>query len=554
MTPLPPSSPPLTPPGDPSVSRAEFYSFHTADPQSFSGRTAVLAAAVADFRGWRRLMLAFVLGGLAILAQPPLHILPVLLISFTLLVWLLHGAQRNLDAFLIGWAFGFGYFVAGIYWIAIAMLTDAAKFGWMIPFAVGGSSAYLAVYPGLAALLTRLTGVVGISRILVFAASWTAAEWVRGVALTGFPWNPIGNVWLMLPEVAQFAALAGVFGLSLVGVLVAAMPAVLAEPGRGRWLQVTATALAVGLMWAGGNARLSMAGNREVPGVVLRLVQPNISQIHKGRDDLRETQLAKHLRLSAPTKRVSTVTHLIWPETATPYFLARERRLRGVLGSIVPLNGLLLTGALRTTAVPENPFRAWNSLHAVDQQGEIVGTYDKFHLVPFGEYVPFRSVLDIAKLTVGATDFSSGSGPRTLRLKGLPPVSPLICYEAIFPGKVTETGTRPGWLLNITNDAWFGRSAGPYQHFASARMRAIEEGLPLVRVANTGISGVVDPYGRVRARLEVGVEGVIDSPLPAALDIRTPFARFGNGVLLFLIILVALGGLLPQRARLLHMG
>lgn len=511
------------------------------------------AGGVAGLRGWRRYALSFALGALAVLALPPSHILPVLVVSFTGLVWLLDGAGTRRGAFAVGWWFGFGYFLAGIYWIAVALLTDAMKFGWMIPFAVGGLSAYLAVFPAIATLFTRLTGVVGVSRIFLLAAAWTAMEWARGVVFTGFPWNPIGNVWVEWDQMIQFAALSGVFGLTLVTVLAAAMPAVLAAPGRGRWLQLLAAVAGLGVIWSGGQIRLMGATDENVAGVVLRLVQPNISQQHKWRDDLREAQFAKHMQMSVPLKK-GNATHLIWPETAAPFFLAREKRLRAVLGSIVPEKGLLITGALRTTEVPQQPFKAWNSLHAINGRGDIVGTYDKFHLVPFGEYVPFRSVLDFAKITAGSTDFSRGPGPHTLQLAGLPPVSPLICYEVIFPGRVTAPGFRPGWLLNITNDAWFGNSTGPYQHFASARMRAVEEGLPMVRVANTGISAVVDPYGRVVARLDLDTEGVIDSPLPAALAPATPFALFGNLILLFMLIIVALAGLLPQRARLLHVG
>jgi apolipoprotein N-acyltransferase len=194
-------------------------------------------------------------------------------------------------------------------------------------------------------------------------------------------------------------------------------------------------------------------------------------------------------------------------------------------------------------------FEVWNSLHAIGRDARVAATYDKFHLVPFGEYVPFRSVLGFTKLTVGNTDFSAGPGPRSINLDGLPPAGPLICYEAIFPGRVATLDDRPGWLLNVTNDAWFGISSGPHQHFASARMRAVEEGLPLVRVANTGISGVVDAYGRVTAKLGLGREGVVDANLPVAIADPTPFARWGHTVAWIALIIVFSISLIVGRPR-----
>lgn len=214
---------------------------------------------------------------------------------------------------------------------------------------------------------------------------------------------------------------------------------------------------------------------------------------------------------------------------------------------VVPAGGYLLTGALRTSRSSSGRLEVWNSLQAIDRDARVAATYDKFHLVPFGEYVPFRSVIGLAKLTAGETDFSAGPGPRTLRLDGLPPVGPMICYEAIFPGRVARRDDRPRWLLNITNDAWFGISSGPYQHFASARIRAVEEGLPVVRVANTGISGVVDAYGRVKARLGLGREGIVDATLPVAIASPTPFAQWGNIIAWIAVIAVFLGGILAGR-------
>jgi apolipoprotein N-acyltransferase len=275
------------------------------------------------------------------------------------------------------------------------------------------------------------------------------------------------------------------------------------------------------------------------------VVQPSIPQSLKWRADQRAAHLRLLVELSvAPGTADPTV--IIWPETAVPYLLAAEPRLRQELAPLVPPGGYLITGAPRVD--PQDPEGAiWNALHALDGRGEVVATYDKAHLVPFGEYTPFRGLLGLAKLTVGSRDFSAGPGPVALELPGLPAFSPLICYEVIFPGAVTPAApaAAPGWLLNLTNDAWFGDSSGPYQHFASARIRAVEEGLPLVRAANNGISAVIDSYGRVVDQINLNDRGIIDAELPEAATSRTIYSYAGNHLyfiellLTFCVIFVA---------------
>jgi apolipoprotein N-acyltransferase len=278
-----------------------------------------------------------------------------------------------------------------------------------------------------------------------------------------------------------------------------------------------------------GAARLAGADSGTVPGVVLRLVQPNIPQAEKGDSDLWLDQFALYLEMSA-APGAAAVTHVIWPETAVPYFLDRDANARRAVAAVAPPGGAVITGAPRVSGTGDD-VRYWNSLQAVTAEGVVAASYDKAHLVPFGEYVPLRDILPIDKVTPGQIDFSAGPGPRTLDLPGVPPVSPLICYEAIFPGAVVAgnaDGQRPAWLLNVTNDAWYGQTAGPHQHFAIAQTRAVEEGLPLVRVATTGISGVVDPYGRITARLELGQRDLVDTTLPVALSSPPPYARLGD--------------------------
>ena len=288
-------------------------------------------------------------------------------------------------------------------------------------------------------------------------------------------------------------------------------------------------------IWLGGTIRLLVQNPVPVAGVELLIVQPNIPQELKWRGDTRKAALEKHMRMTLASK-TDAISHVVWPETAVPYNLSQDSVLADWLSVAAPKNGLLITGAIRSRD-RAGSFQLWNSLHAVDSDGMLRLTYDKHHLVPFGEYMPLRGIMSFAKLTHGDMDFSSGPGNQTLEVPGLPPVSPLICYEAIFPGRVISSEARPGWILNITNDGWFGNTAGPYQHLQAARLRAVEEGLPLVRAANTGISAVVDPLGRYVGRLSLGVEGVLHAPLPSAIG-RTPYAVMGDGTMIIMLIIL----------------
>ena len=507
------------------------------------------ADVLARLRGWRRYGTAALLGGFATTALPPLHLLPALLVAFPGLIWIVDGSRSRRAAFAAGWWFGFGYFLVGLYWVSNALLTDPGRFGWLLPFSVVGLPIVLAPFTGLAALVYRMAGTTGWRGVLAFAVSWVALEWLRGHVLTGFPWNLTGYVWTISDAMLQVTAFIGIYGLSLITVAAAALPATLVGTRQGgsglRWRPMLVGLLLLAVLWGGGAARLAGAGDDVVDDVRLRIVQANIPQHLKWRVENRVTHFRKYLDLSKGVGpgdiTASNITHVIWPETATAFFLGEQIEARAAMARITPRGGLILTGAPRVRRDDDSRLRqVWNSMHALDDTGALVGTYDKFHLVPFGEYVPFRDVVNITKLTAGGIDFTPGPGPQTLDLAGLPPVSPLICYEAIFPGEVSDPGNRPRWLLNLTNDAWYGRSAGPYQHLATARVRAVEEGLPLVRAANTGISAVVDAYGRITHQLGLGQTGVIDASLPKALAAPTVYGRFGDLTLLPLILCGAL--------------
>ena len=495
------------------------------------------AKRAAGLAGWRAWVAAAVLGALGAAAMPPAGFVLALVPAFSGLVWLAEGRDWK-GALNIGWCFGFGHFAAGFYWIANAFYVDAALYGWLAPGAVAGLTAGMAIFPAIAvgatAELSRHLALRPWARAVALAAFWTLSEWLRGQMFTGFPWNLAGTVWVVSDIMLQSAAWIGVFGLGLVTVCAAALPAAIGRDAGARDWAVGLSGLALLALFAlGGWARLSGAENASVDGVRLRLVQPNIPQHLKWHPDLKVAHVKKQIEMSRAPAASVPPTHVIWAETAVPFNLASDRPLQKVLGLAAPAGGLLVTGAPRAAGAPGAGQQLWNSAHAITPNGVIVATYDKQHLVPFGEYVPLRGLLGFSKLTAGRLDFSPGTGARVIDLPGLPSAAVLICYEVIFPGEVPghrpDGLPRPGWLLNLTNDAWFGMSAGPYQHLAAARLRAAEQGLPLVRVANTGISAVIDAYGRTRAELALGQPGVLDAALPTALA-ETPYARFGAGM------------------------
>ena len=475
-------------------------------------------------------LVSAIMGAAAAVALPPLHILPGLL-GFSLWLFVLNGARHRREAFCLGWWFGLGFFVVGLYWIAIAFFTDAEKFGALAIPAVLLLCAVMAVFPAIAGVVYHLIRPRHpIAQALALALAWVIAEWLRAQFLWGFPWNLMGYAWIASLPISQFAAVAGVYGLSLIAAWAGALwLGPLIGNGRTRWLGPgISLGLVVSLLII-GSLRLSGDDVGNQNGVLLRLVQANIAQHHKWDPELRADSFRRHLALSVstPAKDDAVPTLVIWPETASAYVLDEDPVARELIAEVTPRDGHLLTGFNRFD-LKSDPKRAWNSLGVLNDQGEIEALYDKHRLVPFGEFLPWRSVLSrigLKKITDGSIDFQPGAGAASLSIGALPAFSPLICYEAIFTADVTPRDRRPAWLLNITNDAWFGKSSGPYQHLAMARMRAIEEGLPLVRSANTGISAVIDPLGRVRGQLGLGATGVLDAPLPEGLEQPTFYAR-----------------------------
>ncbi|MEJ0093603.1 MAG: apolipoprotein N-acyltransferase [Methylocella sp.] len=514
--------------------------------------------------GWRRRLIAFAAGAVGALTQAPYNFLPAMVIPMTVAIWLIDGsAEPNRKAvapraswrnwrswspwlglppaarraFAVGWWWGFGYFVAGLWWIGSAFLVEADEFAWALPLGVLGLPAALALYQGLGFMLARLIWTRGPSRIFAFAAALSFTEWLRGHLLTGFPINVFGMALGDNLVTAQLASLVGLYGLTVLAIALFAAPATLSiKPLSWRaWMPTLMALLALAAISGFGALRLHQAKDDAVPGIALRIMQPNLGQDDKFSPEYRNAILAHYLSLSAldPDPDSTDETVLIWPESAFPFILSRDAEALAQIGAALPLGSVLVTGAARAEESLATLFKSFglpssqlvrpkyfNSVQVIDSSGIIIDTYDKVHLVPFGEYLPLQSILQrfgLHHFVHVPGGFEAGLKRKMLTVPGLPPVATLICYEAIFPGEVLPEdggGVRPGLLLNVTNDGWFGLTAGPYQHFAQSRLRAIEEGLPLIRAANTGISAIVDPYGRILAQLPLGVEGVLNGPLP----------------------------------------
>lgn len=481
-------------------------------------------------------MAALLAGAVSALAFAPLNIWIVLFVAFPVLILLLDQTSDWRHAAMLGWCFGFGQFLVGMHWIGLAFTAQDDTLGWAAVPAVILLASGLALFPAVTlATARRWLWRPGATRALVVAGAWWLAEMARGTLFTGFPWNPLGSAWSGSDAVTQSAALLGAPGLALLTALAACSLVTFQDWKPNRWKAVTVPCLfgAILIGMAGfGNWRLTDASQPTAGGVNLVLVQANISQADKWLPSRRCQNLETYLRLSEEAlerQGAGRQTLVIWPETAVPYLPANNPGMRRLLGSILPEKSVVLTGAPHMEAV-DGDRQSHNSLFAIDQDGEILARYDKNHLVPFGEYLPFRGVLGalgLNQLVSGSSDFNAGIQRQPIDLGAVPAFSPLICYEVIFPGEVIPEGPRPRWLLNITNDAWFGKSWGPYQHLALARFRAVEEGMPLVRAAGTGISAVVDSYGRVVASLPLGEQAVLVSSLPGAID-PPPFARFGT--------------------------
>ncbi|PCI34554.1 MAG: apolipoprotein N-acyltransferase [Alphaproteobacteria bacterium] len=517
--------------------------------------TDIILGWLARRTGLQNMGLLLLAGVLTAFSFAPFYLFPVLALCYPLLLLVLFRSRNFLEAISFGWWFGFGQFFTGLIWLATAFDVDDRYSGWTGYLAVAGLSVLLALFSGV------VTGILwkmyrgkdprnhSLSIVLSFVILWSLGEWARGNLFTGFPWNLAGYTWGFSDVMLQTTAIWGIYGLGLLTLLLALVPYILLQTAqRNTAFGVIASAvLVLGGMMAYGLVQLSEPTEFR-DDVKLKVVQANINQKDKWDPKKKADNFIKHLRMSK-SRPQEGITHVIWPETAVIYFLDTEPSRRFLIADVLGKNTQLMTGFPRVKRQPE--FQAWNSFVMIDGQGAVRNIYDKYHLVPFGEYTPdilsnSLSFLGLGMMVEGFS-YSRGDRIKTLHQDGMPPVGILICYEIIFSGQVVDQKDRPEWLLNITNDAWYGTFSGPYQHLIQTRVRAIEEGLPIVRSAGTGVSAVIDAFGRVVKSLSLNKQGVIVSPLPVMRDGATIYSKNSSWIFFGLMLLLAGFNILFQR-------
>ena len=513
--------------------------------------------------GRQRWFAAFAAGIVSALATPPLDLFPVLFLTLPVLVWIMDGVQSDgrsgivanfLGAFAPGWWFGFGYCLASLWWIGNSLLVEAESFAWALPLAILGVPAGLAVFFGFGTAIARALWFEGPFRVLALASGFAISEYLRGEILTGFPWNLLGQAAMPFPVAMQVISVLGLYGVNALAILVFSIPLTVLPKGNsgrlsGRILLVLCVAVIGGQIgygfWRLGNAGQSIELRGGEPPLRVRVVQPDIPQREKFRPEKEAEFMAEYLRLSSKPEKVD---YVIWPESAFPFLLTERRDMLAAIARMLPDGTELITGGLRAEpGIGGDPYgNVYNSVYLINDAGEIYDAADKMHLVPFGEYLPLQSWLEalgLRQLTNVRGGFEAASERRLMQGARGGPFIALVCYEIIFPGEIRplrpDDRYRAKWLLNLTNDAWFGNTPGPYQHLRLAELRAVEEGLPLVRAANTGISVVTDAYGREVVRIGLSQRGSVDAEVPQQTVITT-VARYGNLPFLLLAGLLVL--------------
>ena len=491
----------------------------------------------------KQLALALLAGLVSALGFQPLGWWPLTILAFAALLWLLESAPTLRSALARGYWFGMGQFALGLNWIATAFTYQAAMPAWLGWVAVVLLSFYLAIYPAAAAgLAWRWGREKPLALVLALAAAWIVTEWLRATMFTGFAWNPIGVIWVGMGSVAYPAQFVGTYGLAAVTIIAGAAPFFLAK--RRWWDAALATTL---ILFPAMRQLPTVDADPGTPHVLLRIVQPDIGQQDKWNPGY---EAQNFRRLAALTGRPGATPRLIlWPEAATPDFLSLDAAARRRLAALIGPRDLLLLGGVEPLYDRQgHGLAAYNSLYVLTPDARIAARYDKAHLVPYGEYLPMRPILSaigLSRLAPGDLDFRPGPGPRTLDLPGFGRAGVQVCYEMIFSGQVVDRANRPDFIFNPSNDAWFG-AWGPPQHLAQARLRAIEEGLPVIRATPTGISAVIDANGNLLASLPWRTAGAIDARLPPPAP-PTLFARYGNILAFAFAFLLAAGAIAVRR-------
>ena len=466
---------------------------------------------------------SYIVGAMLSLVFAPLNLTFISILSFTILLLLIKN-QSVKKAFIFSWLFGLGHFSISLYWIYYAF--EIVNLSCLGPFAVIGLAMALAIFPAITGALTALWSRNPVQQVWIFSSLWAMTEWLRSYLFSGFPWNLIGYTWDI--TMLQSTAWVGIYGLSFFTILWATSFA------SCSWKLISSTTLIIVGLWTIGYVRLQQASTLEFKDINIRLVQASIPQQLKWLREERKKNLLLYLTLSkAEIER--PLKAIIWTEAAVTYPLNQHQNIRNILKTIVPQDGILITGGIRLVKTTQADPIIFNALFTLSNDGEILESYDKKQLTPFGEYVPFRNILPIEKLTFGSIDYQAGLEPKVLKTAYLPAFQPLICYEGIFPHLILGKGSGAQWFLSLTNDSWFGHSWGPYQHLAIVRARAIEHGVPLIRAASNGISAVIDSYGRILHRLELNQVGFIDFILPHPLLQPTFYSQWREVPFFFLL-------------------
>lgn len=475
---------------------------------------------------------ALLCGCLLAAALPPFYQFWAVFVAFSGALWLCAKANSKKNLAGIGYWFGFGYFAAGFYWIGNALLIDPSTTGWLYPLVLLLNGAFFGLFTILPFLATA-AGRNIVSKLFWFAAVWfLATEWLRSFILTGFPWNPVSSVLAFRPALLQTLAYTGTYGLSMIVIIAAALPVLwLLKPSRKRLLWPILSVSLFALMWEYGTFVLAQADHLpDGQSVMVRLIQPSIPQNLKWDRQAVEANFQDYINLSI-SRDNHHIDFVIWGETASPFDLTADASHRQQIRFAVPKHGFLITGMPRRQ-LDFDGFVPYNSLAVLNKKGQVLNLYDKSHLVPFGEYIPLRKYLPkwIRPLANNIGQFGSGEQFKTITVDGYPEFAPLICYEIIFSDDVIRKENKPQWIIVLTNDGWYGQSAGPYQHLVAAQMRAVEEGITVIRSANSGISAVITPYGQIPAKIGLGKRGIKDVAVKLDLARPTPFGQYGNAI------------------------